>query len=317
MIAGAVCLSHSPMLDRNRADPAVEARFHAAAAEIGVLVETWRPDVTVVFYPDHFNGFTYGLMPAFCVGAAAESVGDYGSTPGVMEVPEDAAVDLARHVIGEGVDAALSYRMRLDHGAVQPVEMIAEGAEPGPVIPIFINCAADPRPGFARVRALGQAVGRWAEQADLRVLLVGSGGLSHDPPAATMKGAPAAVRERMIGSAPMTQAARFQRQKKVFAIGREFAAGAPVARALDPDWDRAFLEAMTDGRLNYCDHWSDVEVTETGGAGGHEVRCWLAAFSALSTAGPYEGRTHFYEPVPEWLTGMAIASGRPTRQTQS
>lgn len=310
MIVGSACLSHSPMLDRNRADAGVEARFGAACAEMSSLVEAWRPDVTIVFYPDHFNGFSYGLMPAFCIGTAADSVGDYGSTPGRVDVPEDLAVDLAGHVLASGVDTALSYRMRIDHGAIQPIEIIAEGAELGPIIPVFINCAAAPRPGFSRVRALGEAVGRWAVESEKRVLIVGSGGLSHDPPMPMIKGAAPAVRERLISDAPMTQAARFQRQKRVFAVGRDFAAGAPVARALDPAWDQAFLAAMMAGRLDHCDGWSDEAVTQTGGAGGHEVRCWLAAFAALSVAGPYAGQIHFYEPIPEWLTGMALATGQ-------
>ena len=32
----------------------------------------FTPDLVVVFGPDHFNGFFYELMPAFCIGTAAE-----------------------------------------------------------------------------------------------------------------------------------------------------------------------------------------------------------------------------------------------------
>lgn len=45
----------------------------------------------MVFGPDHFNGQLYSLITPWVIGAAAEGVGDYGTTAGTLPVDADAA----------------------------------------------------------------------------------------------------------------------------------------------------------------------------------------------------------------------------------
>ena len=105
---------------------------------------TFDPDVIVNFAPDHYNGFFYRLMPPFCIGYAAESIGDYGSQAGRLDVPEDLARALAEAVIGDGIDLAVSLDMQVDHGAVQPMEILYGDIAAKPFVPIFINSVAPP-----------------------------------------------------------------------------------------------------------------------------------------------------------------------------
>ena len=65
------------------------------------------------------------------------------------------------------------------------------------MLPIFVNCAADPRPSFRRVRAFGEAVGEFLADQDMRIT-VGSGGLSHDPPTPRLDTSPPDVARRLI-----------------------------------------------------------------------------------------------------------------------
>ncbi|WP_459953492.1 DODA-type extradiol aromatic ring-opening family dioxygenase, partial [Mycobacterium avium] len=51
-----------------------------------------------------------------------------------------------------------------------------------PVIPVAVNCATAPLPTGRRVAGFGAAVGRFLDSVDQRVLLIGTGGLSHSPP---------------------------------------------------------------------------------------------------------------------------------------
>jgi 2,3-dihydroxyphenylpropionate 1,2-dioxygenase (EC 1.13.11.16) len=74
------------------------------------------------------------------------------------------------------VDAAVSYRMQVDHGFAQPLELLLDGLGEKPVIPVFINSVAVPLPSFARARLLGEAIGRFARSTGKRVLFLGSGG---------------------------------------------------------------------------------------------------------------------------------------------
>jgi protocatechuate 4,5-dioxygenase beta chain len=73
--------------------------------------------------------------------------------------------------------------MLVDHAFAIPLALLWPGAENRPVrtIPIAINTVQHPLPTPARCFKLGQAVGRAIDGygPDLKVLMVGSGGLSH------------------------------------------------------------------------------------------------------------------------------------------
>ena len=309
MIVGCICLSHSPLKDRNRADPDVEMRFDAALHTAATFVEASAPDLAIIFYPDHVNGFFYGLLPPFCIGIAGTSIGDYGTAAGALDIPEDRARALAEFVLGSGIDAAISYDMKVDHGAVQPLEWLSERYPLTRLVPIFINCAAPPLPGFERVRALGAAVGAWARQAPERVLIVGSGGLSHDPPIPEIANASADVRTRLIEGASLNHAQRSARQNRARAEGSAMARQQSSLLPVNPVWDRMILDAFAAGDLKILDETSHEAITATGGRGGHEVRTWSAALAAIGPG--YAATELFYEPINAWITGMGVFQAVP------
>ncbi|WP_327753201.1 3-carboxyethylcatechol 2,3-dioxygenase [Sphingobium sp. SJ10-10] len=310
MIIGSICMSHSPLMDRNRAGAETEGRFKAAVQEAARAFDAMQPNLIVAFYPDHMNGFQYNILPPFCIGARARSLGDYGSVPGELPVDEEAALSLTASVLEQGVDVALSFDMLVDHGATQPLELLASesGGRMPPVLPVFINCAAGPRPPFRRARALGEAVGEWAKGRPERILFIGSGGLSHDPPLPNIATASPETKERMIAGGATSFTDRIVRQSNVFRAGVAFKGGKTGLRDLNPEWDRRFMAAMANGETKIADDWIESEVIDAGGGGANEVRCWVAAMAALSRGGSYRVASEFYEPVPEWITGMGLMS---------
>jgi len=64
---------------------------------------------------------------------------------------------------------------------------------------VFINGVASPLPGFQRTRMLGEAIGRFLTTLNKRVLILGSGGLSHQPPVPELAKADAPMRDRLAG----------------------------------------------------------------------------------------------------------------------
>jgi len=309
MIVGTVCMSHSPLMDRNRAAAKTEKRFNAALKKAQDFAAELEPDLTVIFHPDHVNGFFYRLLPSFCVGIEGTSVGDFGTVAGKLDIPQDRAMDCAEHVLKGGVDTAISYQMEVDHGATQPVELLSGERSLARMIPIFINCATAPRPGFDRVRALGQAVGKWAAAAPERILILGSGGLSHDPPIPSLATATPAVRKRLIEGGSMNHDQRMARQNAVLGEGAKMADGTSKLLPLDAEWDQMLLDAFTTGNLSVLDGTTDEELTATGGRGGHEVRAWVAALAAMGAN--YQSEVLFYEVINEWLTGMGVMTAKP------
>ena len=311
-----ICASHSPLMEfaspqRAEQETNVRAAFEKMAAE----VKAFYPTLIITFGPDHFNGFFYDLMPSFCVGIRATAAGDwnYGAENNKINVPEETALHLVRRVLDEGVDVAYSYRMQADHGVTQPLHFLCDGQlDRYPTIPVFINGAAAPMPTTKRTVALGRAIGQFIKSLNLeneRVLILGTGGLSHDPPTPQMGSVPPEVEEFLIAGRNPSTEARHARQAKIIAVGQKLAAGdTSVAVPLNAVWDIALLETFKNADFAAIEAMTEAEIRRDGGRGGQEVRSWIAAFAALSELGEYHMTTQVYEAISEWIAGFGIVS---------
>lgn len=310
MTAAAVGLSHSPLIGKNDPSPEVLARVDAAVAGAKAFVEEFDPELVVLFHPDHYNGFFYKEMPPFCLATEAHSIGDFGSEAGPLSVDADVAKALAQGVLDRGVDLTVSARMTVDHGCVQPLEVLFGGIDRVPVVPVYINGVATPLGPMSRIRALGAALGEAVAELDKRVLFLGSGGLSHDPPVPVLEGAPPRVAEALIEGIPPTPEQRARGEERVIQSGRDYAAGVATMIPINPEWDNALLDILENGTLADVDSWTVEWMNREGGHSSHEVRTWVAAFSALAASGSYSMESRFYEAIPEWIAGFAVATAK-------
>jgi len=299
-------MSHSPLL--NLPGPAAELLddIDGALRRAREFVTAFDPELVVIFAPDHYNGYFYRLMPPFCIATAATGVGDYGTQAGALDVPGDIATACVQAVLDADIDIALSAGIDVDHGTVQPLQVLFGDAAARPVIPVFINSVATPLGPIRRARALGTAIGRYLATLDKRVLLLGSGGLSHDPPVPTLATAPPAALDRIVGGAPMSQEQRDARQHAVITAARDFADGNSPLQPLNPDWDRALLDLLDSNRIGEVDSWTNPWIAEQAGNSAHEVRTWVAAFAALAAFGTYQTGDHYYRAAPELIAGFAV-----------
>jgi 2,3-dihydroxyphenylpropionate 1,2-dioxygenase len=309
MTVALLAMSHSPLLDHAELDADVSGELENAFDGARRFVHAFDPDVIVNFAPDHYNGFFYRLMPPFCIGYAAESIGDYGSQAGRLDVPENLARGLAEAVIGDGIDLAVSLDMQVDHGAVQPVEVLYGDIRAKPFIPVFINSVAPPFTPMQRIRLLGAAIGRHLATLDRKVLLIASGGLSHDPPVPRMADATPAQRRMLMGDGgPLSPEARDARQRRVIDTAREFAAGTATIQDLAPAWDRELMAILASGDLTPLDAWTPEEMTRVAGNSAHEVRTWIAAYAALGAVGLYTVQYSYYRPIRELIAGFGLTT---------
>jgi 2,3-dihydroxyphenylpropionate 1,2-dioxygenase len=293
----------------NDPEPAVVAEVEAALGAARSFIAGYRPDLVVLYGVDHLNGFLYDVLPQFCIGTTATAIGDYGTASGPLSIDADAARTCAAAVLDLDVDIALSEQMTVDHAFAQPLSLLFGAMDAVPVVPVFINANAVPRSPVRRSRALGRAVGRWAQGTGQRILLLGSGGLSHDPPLPTMDGADAALVERLLHG--VTIEGRRARETGTLGAARQFAQGDGPLQALDPEFDRSFQAIINENRLDEVDTWTDEWLTAVGGRGGHEIRSWVAAFAGLEADGPWAIETSYYRPIPEWIVGFGVMAGRP------
>ena len=310
MTAAAVGLSHSPLIGKNDPAPEVLARVDQAVENARTFVRAFDPELVVLYAPDHYNGFFYKEMPPFCLATEAHAVGDFGSASGPLSVDAGAAKALAQGPLDRRVDLTISARMTVDHGFAQPLEVLFGGIDQVPVVPIFVNGVATPLGPVSRIRALGTAVGEAAVELDKRVLFLGSGGLSHDPPVPVLEGAPPRVANALIEGHPPTPEQRAKGEQRVIQAGRDYAAGSTVMIPINPTWDNLLLDHLEKGELAEFDSWTVEWMAAEGGGSAHEVRTWIAAFASLAASGPYEITSRFYEAIPAWIAGFAVATAR-------
>lgn len=308
MTQALLCMSHSPLLEHVNPPVEVKAAVEAALDQARQFVLDFDPDLVVNFGPDHYNGFFYDLMPPFCIGYEALGTGDYGSWEGSISVPTSISEELAQYVIDQDIDTAISRRMEVDHGAVQPMEIIYGRLDQTPLIPIFINSVARPFTKVSRVRKFGQAVGEYFKNSDKKILFLGSGGLSHDPPVPQIATATPEQRALLTNGRNPTPEARAARETRTIAAAEAFVRGEADIMELNPEWDRAFLDICKSGQVAKFDSYNPDDMDAAAGHSSHEVRTWIAAYSALSACGPYEVTYEFYKPIKEYIAGFGVTT---------
>jgi 2,3-dihydroxyphenylpropionate 1,2-dioxygenase len=308
-----VTTSHSPLLELADPPADVAASVTEALTRARAFVDEYQPTLVVSFAPDHYNGFFYDLMPPFCIGYDALGVGDYGTSEGHLTVATGVAEPLAEWVADHELDVAISRQMELDHGAIQPLDLLLGGIDKVPTIPIFINSVAKPFVPMRRVRRLGEVIGSFlATLGDERVLVIGSGGLSHDPPVPQWATATEQQRALLLNGRHPTAEARQRREQGTIAVAREFAAGTASIQDLNPAWDKALMAIFASGDLSPVDAMTADQMAAEAGNSAHEVRTWVAAFSALRQAGPYTVDYSFYRPVRDYIAGFGVMAARTT-----
>lgn len=305
------CLSHTPLVGHVDPEQSVLDEVDALVARARERIARFDPEVVFLFSPDHFNGFFYDIMPPFCIGMAAEAIGDFGSAAGPLGVPRELAEACATAVLDSGVDVAVSYRMQVDHGFAQPLEFLLGGLDRHPVIPVFINSVAVPLPGFQRARLLGEAIGSFARKLDKRALFIGSGGLSHQPPVPELAKVDERMADRLMGSGRnLPPEERQARQDRVIRAARDFVQDQASLHPLNPEFDRHFLQLLSQGRMAELDAMGNQELSELAGKSTHEVKAWVAAAAALSVFGSYQVEESYYRPIPEWIAGFGALGAR-------
>ncbi|HVO46285.1 MAG TPA: class III extradiol dioxygenase family protein [Steroidobacteraceae bacterium] len=190
-IIGCLATSHVPLIGRAIARGLQQEPywrdFFAGYRPIHAWLEQVRPDVAVIFYNDHGLNFFLDAMPTFAVGAAEQyQNSDEGwGLPSFGPFQGDPALSwhLIESLMEAQFDLTTCQQMRVDHAFAIPMALAWPGHHPLRVktVPIAINTVQHPLPTPERCFHLGQAVGRALEAypQDLRVLVIGSGGLSH------------------------------------------------------------------------------------------------------------------------------------------
>ncbi|MBK8767603.1 MAG: protocatechuate 3,4-dioxygenase [Burkholderiaceae bacterium] len=189
-IVGALTCSHVPAIGSAIAKGLQQDPYWKPFFDGFVPVREWlarvRPEVAVIVYNDHGLNFFLDKMPTFALGAAS----DYGNADegwGIPTVPAfrgDPALSwhLIEALVRDEFDLTTCQEMVVDHAFTLPMALCWPDQQwPVRTVPVCVNTVQVPLPSAARCYRLGEAIGRAiaAWPGDERVVVLGSGGLSH------------------------------------------------------------------------------------------------------------------------------------------
>lgn len=190
-IIGGIGTSHVPTIgiayDKGRQnEPAWKPLFDGYEPVARWIAER-QPDLLLFFYNDHANSFFFDIYPTFAIGVSDSfELADEGA--GTRPLPRvkghsEFAIHLTEALVNDEFDMTVFQDKPLDHGCHSPLPLLwpHQPDWPGAVVPIQVNVLQYPLPTALRCYKLGQALRRAVQSFpdDLKVVVVGTGGLSH------------------------------------------------------------------------------------------------------------------------------------------
>ncbi|GAA4091407.1 hypothetical protein ACFFOS_08825 [Nocardioides kongjuensis] len=260
-----------------------------------------RPDVVLVVGSNHFRGFWLDLIPSFTLGVGEViAAGEAGTPKGPQHADPAFAQELAAELVGGGIDVAISARLQIDHGQSHAIQYLLDGIDV-PVVPLVVNVFATPLPTTTRCAQVGEAIAAAVERigGDRRVVVIASGGLSHQLPWPSDWTTPDGEDEEFLVEAWLNgrgEWERFDQRRREIIVAAQ--------PCIFTDFDERFLADLERGELRPYAELTTEQIAEQAGNGGQEIRTWLVMAAAL---GFRAGKALAYAEMPEWLTGMSVA----------
>lgn len=182
--------------ENKRKSQRIQNAFGALRAKLNEV----KPDAIVVFGDDQLECFDFNNYPAFAVHVGEEFHGDtsaadqnyIGTSRGENHNPSqrmyghtEMGTALLTGLMKRGFDPAFMMDMPkpdgLGHAIMRPAESLTDFSVP--IVSVLVNCYYAPQVTGLRCYQLGKAVREVIDEykGDLRVAVVGSGGLWHTP----------------------------------------------------------------------------------------------------------------------------------------
>ena len=190
-IVASVNVSHVPAIGAAWDTGKTETPYWAPVFKGFDFSKKWiadlKPDVIILVYNDHASAFSPEVIPTFALGCAEEfQPADEGWGPRPVPVVKGhpiLASHIAQSVILDEFDLTIINKMDVDHGLTVPLTLMFGQPQEWPckIIPLAVNVVQYPPPTGNRCFNFGKAIKKAVESfpEDLRVVIFGTGGMSH------------------------------------------------------------------------------------------------------------------------------------------
>lgn len=185
-VVGGFLVPHVPTLlaDPGADDDGTYAAVMTAFGEAAERLAALEPTTAIVIGADHYILFGPSCLPQMLI-ATGEIDGPVERLPGLPRGPLTANEPLAEHVRrhsgAAGFDWSVARSLTLDHSTVMPYHLLVRPYGEIGLIPIYLASGVEPYLPLPRAAALGRAIRNAVadHDGDERVVVIGSGGISH------------------------------------------------------------------------------------------------------------------------------------------
>ena len=189
-IVGGFLVPHDPVMFVAPEAPAkaVAQRMWGAFETCSRRLEALKPTSVVIIGADHYMLFGTACLPQYVIGTG-DVDGPIDALPGLRRGPIPTSQTLASHIAGHGhangFDWAVARAFTVDHATGIPNQLIVDPARAAGqtigTIPVYLAASVDPTITMQRAAAVGGAIRAAVEDFphDERVVVIGSGGISH------------------------------------------------------------------------------------------------------------------------------------------
>ncbi|WP_082043313.1 hypothetical protein [Rhodococcus sp. MEB064] len=273
-IVGAFTASHSPGITGwpERADPKKRRVVENGYDEARRRIAALRPDAIIAVSVEHFTNFHLGNLPAFAV-----ATGDSYLGPVTAEMADFVKVEQHQYP-----------------GAAELGKHVYEFALASEFDPSLVEGGLAFDENFC--------VPLKHLDPDSRYPLVPIIVNGVNPPWPTPKRC--YDFGKMLARAVEAQH-QYERVVVIGTGGLSHWVGLPESGTVNEAFDREFLRRLDDGDPERLTDYTQDDI-DAAGNGAHEIRTWLVAAGAVEVGFDILA----YEPVPEWLTGTAVAAAR-------
>jgi hypothetical protein len=197
MLVGDVPQPRAAAAETSETNAVARGRIDHGVATLRAAIEAARPDAVVIVGDDQDEVFGPAFNPTlavFCGSAVSGStLPRFRDQPGLdrrveLTCHSELASHLAAGLTRRGFDPAVMTELRplsrpdgIGHAFTRPAQFLGLAETGIPVIPVFLNAYHDPLPSGQRCYDMGRAIREIADGRPERIVVVGSGGLSHDP----------------------------------------------------------------------------------------------------------------------------------------
>jgi protocatechuate 4,5-dioxygenase beta chain len=190
-IVGGFWMPHDPVMFVAPEAPEQSVRdnvwgaFDSCAQRLAEL----EPTSVIIVGCDHYILFGTHCLPRYVIGTG-DIDGPIESLPGLSRGIVANNQALAEHIVRHGDDSGFDWTVArsftIDHSFSIPHQLVVKRAEERlgrvlPSIPVYLACGVDPYIPLRRAAQLGREIRAAVESfdADERVVIIGSGGISH------------------------------------------------------------------------------------------------------------------------------------------